>query len=106
MDTKSNHWRIPLVEVVRNNNTDTITVNRPLTEFLLERPPPTDAIHNVYELKTQPELVRYYHAAAGFLTKPTWLRAIKNKQYALWPGLSIEAITRHYPDTEETPKGH
>ena len=106
MDTKSNLWRIPLVEIVRNNNTDTIIVNRPPTEFLPERPPPTDAIHNVYELKTQPELVRYYHAAAGFPTKPTWLRAIKNKQYASWPGLSIEAVTRHYPDTEETPKGH
>ena len=38
------------------------------------------AIHNVYELKTQPELVRYYHAAAGFPTKPLWLKAIKNKQ--------------------------
>ncbi len=38
------------------------------------------AIHNVYKLKTQPELVRYYHAAAGFPTKPSWLKAIKNKQ--------------------------
>ena len=27
MDTKSNLWRIPVVEVVRNNNTDTIVVN-------------------------------------------------------------------------------
>jgi hypothetical protein len=27
MDTKSNLWRIPLVEVVRNNNMDTIIVN-------------------------------------------------------------------------------
>jgi hypothetical protein len=89
-----------------NNNTDTIIVNRPPTEFLPERSPPTDAIHNIYKLKTQPELVRYYHAAAGFPTKPTWLKAIKNKQYASWPGLSIDAVMRHYPDTEETPKGH
>ena len=64
-------WRIPLVEMVRNNNTDTIIVNRPPTEFLPARPPPTDAIYNVDELKTQPELVRYYHAAAGFPTKLT-----------------------------------
>ena len=27
MDTKSNLWCIPLVEVVRNNNMDTIAVN-------------------------------------------------------------------------------
>ncbi len=60
----------------------------------------------VYKLKTQPELVCYYHATTGFPTKPTWLTAIKNKQYASWSGLSIKAITRHYSDTEETPKEH
>jgi hypothetical protein len=43
-------------------------------EFLHDRPPPSEAIHNVYELKTQPELVQYYHAAAGFPTKPSWLK--------------------------------
>jgi hypothetical protein len=53
-------WRIPLVVVVRDNNTDTVIVNQPPTEFLPERQPPTDAIHYIYELKTQPELVRYY----------------------------------------------
>ena len=99
-------WRIPLVDMVRNNNTDTVIVNRPPTEFLPSRPPPIDAIHNVYELKTQPELVRYYHAAAGFPTKPTWTRAIKNKQFASWPGLTVDVVNRHYPDSEETPKGH
>ena len=92
--------------MVRNNNTDTVIVSRPPTEFLPERPPPIDAIHNVYELKTQPELVRYYHAAAGFPTKPTWIRAIKNNQYASWPGLTVDIVARHYPDSEETPKGH
>ena len=81
-------------------------MNQPPTEFLPERPPRTDAIYNVYELKTQPELVRYYNATAGFPRKPTWLKAIKNKQYASWPGLSIEAVTRHHPDTDETPKGY
>ncbi len=59
-------WRIPLVDLVRNNNTDTVIVNYPPSEFLPARPSPADAIHNVYELKTQPELVRYYHAEAGF----------------------------------------
>ena len=40
-------WQIPFVDMVRNNNTETVIVNRPPTEFLLERPPPIDAIHNV-----------------------------------------------------------
>ncbi len=67
-------WCIPLADLVRNNNTDTVIVNCPPLEFLPARPPPpADMIHNVYELKMQPELVRYYHAAAGCPTKPTWL---------------------------------
>jgi hypothetical protein len=76
-DTDSKLWRIPLVDVVQNVNTDTIVVNRPPTEFLTDRPPTEEAIHNVYELKTSPELVRYLHAAAGFPTKPQWITAIK-----------------------------
>ena len=51
-------------------------------------------------------MVRYYHAAAGFPTKPTWTRAIKNKQFASWPGLTVDVVNRHYPDSKETPKGH
>jgi hypothetical protein len=83
-------WHIPLVDLIRNNNTKTVIVNRPPSEFLPAHPPPTKVIHNVYELKTQPKLVHYSHAAAGFPTKPTWLKAIKNKQFALW--LSREGV--------------
>ncbi len=71
-------WCIPLVKHVTNANTDTILCDRPPSEFLPKRPPPTEAVANVYELKMQPELIRYYHAAAGFPTKPTWVAAIKN----------------------------
>ena len=46
-DPKSTLWRIPLVNVVRNDNTDTIIVNKPPSEFLPTRPQPSDAIHNV-----------------------------------------------------------
>ncbi len=99
-------WHIPLVDLVRNKNTDKVIVNCPPSKFLPARPPPANAIYNVYELKTQPELVRYYHAAAGFPTKPTWLKAIKNMQFASWPGLTVDAVNRHYPDSKETPKGH
>jgi hypothetical protein len=58
------------------------------------------------QAKTQPELVQYCHAAAGFPTKPSWLKAIKNKQYASWPGLAWEAVNKHFPESKETLKGH
>ena len=44
-------WHIPLVDLVRNNNTKTVIVNHPPLEFLPVCPPPTKAIHNAYELK-------------------------------------------------------
>ena len=104
-------WRIPLCPTIRsdnvaNVNTQTVLLRRPPSEFLPRRPPPTEAICNVYELKTQPELVRYYHAAAGFPTKPTWLAAIKNNHYASWTGLTYEGVSKYYPESEETWKGH
>jgi len=70
------------------------------------RTPVIEAISNVYELKTQPELIRYLHACAGFPTKPSWIKAIKNGQYASWPGLTVKAVAKHFPKSEETMKGH
>ncbi len=56
-DKNSNLWHIPLVCMVRNLNTDTILLNCPPSEFLLNQPDPEEAVHSVYELKTQPELL-------------------------------------------------
>ena len=105
-DKRANLWRIPLIPVVLNNNTDTALVNKPPTDFLPERTPVIEAIHNVYELKTQPELVRYLHACAGFPTKPSWIKAIKNGHYASWPGLTVKAVAKYFPKSKETMKGH
>ncbi len=76
--------------MVRNLNTDTVLLTRPPSEFLLHRPDPAEAVHSVYKLKSHPGLVQYLHAAAGLPTKPTWLKAIKNKQFASWPGLTAK----------------
>jgi hypothetical protein len=92
--------------MVMNNNTDTVLVDKPPTEFLPEQPHPSKAIHNLYELKVQPELVRYLHAAAGYPTKPTWIEAIKNKQFASRPGLTVKAVAKNFPESKETIKGH
>ncbi len=75
-DLVSNLYQIPLVDMVRNNNTDTIIVNCPPTKYFPDQPPPSKAVNNVFKLKTQPELVQYHHASAGFPTKPTWLATI------------------------------
>ena len=99
-------WRIPLVKNV-TKETDSVAVATPLTHLLRRNaPPPPENILSVYELKTQPELVRYYHAAAGFPTQPTWIKAIKNSHYATWPGLTARVVTKHFPESVETWRGH
>jgi hypothetical protein len=45
-------WRVPLVPIVLNKNMDRFFTSKPLTKFLPERPPPSNAAHNVYKLKT------------------------------------------------------
>ena len=70
-DPATQLWRIPLKTNVVNCNIDTVLTATNPTELLPDRPPPREAVHNVYKLKTKPELIRYYHAAAGFPTKPT-----------------------------------
>jgi len=57
-------------------------------------PPPTEAIFDVFELKKQPVIVHYCHTAEGFSTKPTWIKAINNKQYASWPGLTSAIVQK------------
>jgi hypothetical protein len=107
-DTTPNRlYRIPLVPVVHNNNTRTVLVKQPRSKFLPARSPPEEAVFNVYKLKTQPELVQYFHATAGFLTKLAWSNAVKNKhQFASWPGLTPKAVPKHFPESEETIKSH
>ena len=92
---------------VKNRNTDTTPMNKPPADFLSTKTPPLiNKILNIYELKTNPELVRYYHAAAGFPTKPIWLAAIKNGHYKSWTGLNTSVVAKHFPESEEAWKGH
>jgi hypothetical protein len=65
---QTNLWQVPLIRNVKNNNTNTVLCDQCPTEFLPNRPPPSKAIHNVYELKVQPKIVQYYHVAGGFPT--------------------------------------
>ena len=103
-------WRFPLVknaQKICNLNTETAFLAQDPQEVLKSLPPPVfEGVNNVYDLKAKPELVRYYHAAAGFPTKPTWLKAIKNGHYASWPGLNATDASKYFPESVEMWKGH
>ena len=65
-------------------------------------PPAAEAIQNVYKLGGIESAVRYLHAAAGFPTKATWLKSIRNGNYLTWTLITIKNVHKYFPESEET----
>jgi hypothetical protein len=55
---------------------------------------------------TVPALITFYHAAAGYPVKSTWIAAIANGHYNSWPGLTADRVRRHLTEPIATVKGH
>lgn len=53
---------------------------------------------NAYEIKVMPQLIRYLHAAAGFIPKSTWIKCINAGFYATWSGLMASKVQKYLPD--------
>ncbi len=62
--------------------------------------------NNVYNLPSTKQSIRYLHAAAGFPVKSEWIKAIKAGNYVTWPELTTEAVSKHFPESDETHKEH
>ena len=62
--------------------------------------------NNVYELPSTSEVVRFLHAALGFPTKATLLAAARKGNLVTFPGMTVENISRFFPESDETQKGH
>ena len=117
-------WRIPLQQHVTNLNTQTLLLDGPtgtesLNSLYAVPSSPTlrhhietlstnseEAINNVYELPSVEQSIRYLHGAAGFPTKATWLKSIRNGNYLSWPLLNVKNVSKYFPESEETQKGH
>jgi hypothetical protein len=69
-------------------------------------PPGKEETNNVYSLPPIPQLVKYLQAAAGFPTEDTWYKAAKAGNFITWPGLTPEAVRKHFPESDETQQGH
>ena len=91
-------WCIVIDENVpaeSNINEKTVKAKEPPSNLLkIQPPPPSQSINNIYKLKVKPELVCYYHAAAGFPTKPSCIAAINNNHYESWPGLDATSVAK------------
>lgn len=89
-------WRISLRDEIQ----------LPLSHPTGEETKTTLAAYSAYDLPSVEALVRYFHAAAGFPVKSTWLAAIKAGNYATWPGLTYNNAAKYCPSAVETSKGH
>ena len=65
-----------------------------------------EQIQNVYELPSTKEVIHYLHVCAGFPAKTTWMKAIRAGNYATWPHLTLTAVYKHFPESDETQQGH
>ena len=118
---------MPLQHNVTNLNKDTLLLNSPTgTESLNSaytipysertlghtmaccnnQPDPVGAINNVYDLPSIEPAILYPHGAAGFPTKSTWLKAIRNGNYLTCPLANMKKVNKFFPESEETQKGH
>jgi hypothetical protein len=78
----------------------------PIAPILVSETAKQEAASNVYSLPSIPQAIKYLHAAAGFPMKDTWVKAIKNGNYVSWPGLTVDMVNKHFPESIETEQGH
>ena len=60
----------------------------------------------VYDLPSTKEVVRFLHAALGHPTKATLLTTAQHGNLVTFPDMTPQNISRHFPESDETQKGH
>jgi hypothetical protein len=68
--------------------------------------PKREEANNFYDLPSTKETIRYFYASAGHPVKDTWTKTIKAGNFTTWPGLSVKAVHKYFPESDETKKGH
>ncbi len=65
-----------------------------------------DEANAIFNLPNTCQSLMYLHTAAGFPVKETFFDAVRARKYTTWPGLTTTLIAKHFPDSDETQKGH
>jgi hypothetical protein len=68
--------------------------------------PKREEANNVYNLPSTKETIRYLHASADHPVEDTLAEAIKAGNFTMWPGLSVKAVHKYFPESDETKQGH
>jgi hypothetical protein len=67
---------------------------------------PDPIANNVYALRNTGALVHYLHKYLFSPTKAAMLQAVKDGHLITWPGLTEDAINKHFKLTPATAMGH
>ena len=96
-DTSTGLWFVPL------NN-----VSKPCTtKACAKLAPKTNCALAVLETtRTKQELVRFLHACCFFPVTSTWINAIKNGNFATFPGLTADLVSKYLPQEVPAILGH
>ena len=62
--------------------------------------------NSVYDLPSIEQGIKWMHAVCGYPVKSTWLKAIKAGNFIGWPLLTAANVTKYFPESDETTKGH
>ena len=62
--------------------------------------------YSAYDLPSVEALIRYFHAAAGYPVRSTWLTSISAGNYSSWSGLTLANATKYCPLATSTIMGH
>jgi hypothetical protein len=71
-----------------------------------QKQPQIHSANNVYALRNTGALFNYLHNAMFSCTKSDLVNAVKKGHLATWPGLTVEAINKHFKLTTATAMGH
>eukprot|EP00956_Cyclotella_meneghiniana_P031705 scaffold84006_cov66-Cyclotella_meneghiniana.AAC.3 len=93
-DKTTGLWRVPLKNNPTNLNTDTKLLSKEESTTITN-----EIIANVNDLPSTERVIRYLHAAAGFPTKSTWLKAIGKGFYGTWPLLTSKNVNKYFPES-------
>jgi hypothetical protein len=84
-------WKLPLDEQGRETN---------------RTPSSNEAINVIFDLPSARQTFLWYHAAAGFPVKESFIKAVRNGNYATWPKLTVMLVHKYMPESDEMAKGH
>jgi hypothetical protein len=71
-----------------------------------QKQPQIHSANNVYALRNTGALVNYLHNAMFSCSKYALVHAVKKGHLAKWPGIKVEAISKHLKLTTATAMGH